>query len=84
MLPQPTRHALYAPWLARHGHGGARGAEAKELGPPHPAVALADADATQRARQALKRVANEKKNTKTVGRLLAKVWSCDVMPRNVT
>lgn len=65
-LPHTERHALYASWRGR-------GVERAAIGTKHFALAVAECAAGYAVRSALKRVANEKKNAKHVGRALAKI-----------
>ena len=64
-LPYCERHLLYKAWRGR-------GVDRTAIGLKHFEVARAECEAGHDARQALKRVANEKKNAKHVGRALAK------------
>ncbi|KAJ1445110.1 transcription factor/nuclear export subunit protein 2-domain-containing protein [Pelagophyceae sp. CCMP2097] len=65
-LPFAERHDLYAAWRGR-------GVERAGIGFKHYDVSGAECRVGRDARAALKRVANEKKNSKQVGRLLAKL-----------
>ena len=67
-LPIPSRHRLYATW---------RG-ERPGAGPSSrmQAVVAAEHRAGRAARQVLKRVANDRKSTKLIGRQLAKIALC--------
>mmetsp|Transcript_30329 Transcript_30329/g.93856 ORF Transcript_30329/g.93856 Transcript_30329/m.93856 type:complete len:639 (+) Transcript_30329:488-2404(+) len=60
------RQSIYAAWRGR-------GIERGAIGSKHFAVAQAECKAGSDARRLLKRVANEKKNSKHVGRALAKI-----------
>lgn len=65
-LPCCERHSLYSTWRGRS-------LERESVGTKHFEVAEAECKAGYHARQSLKRVANDKKNSKHVGRALAKV-----------
>jgi len=65
-LPYKERHLLYTTWRGRAVERGA-------IGTKHFEVTRVECKAGYDARQALKRVANEKKNSKHVGRSLAKI-----------
>ena len=60
------RHLLYKAWRGR-------GVERNAIGLKHHELTHAECQAGYDTRQALKRVANEKKNSKHVGRALAKI-----------
>lgn len=64
-FPCRERHSLYSTWRGRS-------LEREAVGTKHFEVAEAECKAGYHARQSLKRVANDKKNSKHVGRVLAK------------
>lgn len=69
-LPFATRHAFYESWRGQ-------GLEQAAIGHKHYEVVRAECRAGFEVRRILKRVANEKRSSKYVGRQLAKIAHCN-------